>query len=297
MYPRQLNNSLTTRKLIKQIVSNREVHLMFINSYLHSEQSLYKSLNNFLENFNYRQDQIELIEELSSHTSEEAGHVMWLTDLLVDLGQDICTPSGLNFTDEYFFLDNEKNTSSPETEKDDRMISALVSLNIAEKRSCQVLSAYLNALKGLPETKEIMKIREVFENIWHEEVGHISVSTRLVAKLAKKSPYHSQKVEQTKQKYMAIDFAAYKNTFDIMPGVEIRRLFNLFTIAQHVPFWDSVSYLTQRLPETLFSPKVHNTRMQVIEKLWDEDFRSFIKDYTVMFVNSLNDSASAKFKV
>ena len=292
-YPRKFNNAMSARDIFKQFVlPDREVHLITINRYRYNEQHSCTELTDVIEKLNGKPK--ELVQDLSRHVSDEARHAMWLTDLLVDLGADIGKPPGVSYIDEFErLLDQE--SYDPERNLEDFLIAALASINVTEKRGCEYFSAHINALKEAPQTEENIKIRETIEKIFPEEAGHVRWGNRWLAQIAKKSPENRKKVEQAKQKYTAIEQAAYESGMDIMAGAELRQLNNLLEVTKTMPFWERSQYLMQRLPETLLSPELQMTRIQVAHQAWQRDPQAFIEKFVPMFFNGL-DSIQQKQK-
>lgn len=292
-YPRKLNNTLGARDIMKQVVRDRELHLITINRYRYSEQRSCKDLTDVIEKLDGQP--VELMRDLSHHIYEEAGHAFWLTDLLVELGADIGTPPGMSYINEFERLidqDNYESKGNPE----DGIIAALAAINVTEKRGCEYFSAHIEALKEAPQTEENIKIRETIERIFPEEAGHVRWGNRWLAQLAKKSPEHRQKVEQAKRKYVAIEQAAYESGMDIMAGAELRRINNLLGIANTMPVWERPQYLMERLPQTLLAPELQMTRIEVAQRAWQRDPQAFMEKFVPMFLNGLNRANNKKQK-
>ncbi len=76
---------------------------------------------------------------------------------------------------------------------------------------------------------------------------------------------------------------------DIMAGAELRRLNNLLEVTKTMPFWERSQYLMQRLPETLLSPELQMTRIQVAQQAWQRDPQSFMEKFVPMFFNGLDN--------
>jgi hypothetical protein len=209
---------------------------------------------------------------------------MWLTDLLVDLGQKVGTPPGVSYIDEFErLLDKEQYRNL-----DDGIIAALAAINVTEKRGCEYFSAHIHALKQAPQTAENVKIRETIEKIFPEEAGHVRWGNRWLAQIADKSPEHRQKVEQAKRKYVAIEQAAFESGMDIMLGAELRRVSRLVDIANTMPMWERPQYLMERLPATLLAPDLQMTRVDVAQRAWNRDPQAFVEKFVPMFLNGLN---------
>ena len=178
-YPRKLRNAMGAREILAQVVRDRELHLMTLNRYRYSEQRSCKDLTDVIERLDGEPP--ELVRDLSRHVSDEARHSMWLTDLLVDLGQNVGTPPGISYIDEFDRL-LDKEQYDPKHNLDDSLIAGLVAINVTEKRGCEFFSAHIHALKQAPQTAENVKIRETIEKIFPEEAGHVRWSNRWLAK-------------------------------------------------------------------------------------------------------------------
>jgi rubrerythrin len=292
-YPRKLNNSLGARDIMKNVVRDREIHLLTLNRYRYSEQRSCKDLTELIEQLNGQPK--ELVRDLSHHISDEARHAMWLTDLLVELGTDVGTPPGVSYINEFErLLDSEQ--KNPAHDRDDFVISSLVAINVTEKRGCEYFSAHIHALKEAPQTEENVTIRKTIERIFPEEAGHVRWGNRLLAEIAKRSPEHRQKVEQAKRKYAAIEQAAFESGMDIMAGAELRRINHLLEIANTMPLWERPQYLMERLPQTLLAPELQITRIQVAQRAWQRDPKAFMEKFVPMFLNGLNKTQNQNKK-
>jgi len=293
-YPRKLNNSLSARDIMKNVIRDRELHLITLNRYRYSEQRSCKDLTDLIELLNGQPK--ELVRDLSYHISDEARHAYWLTDLLVELGASIGTPPGISYIEEFErLLDNEQ--KSPTKDLDDFVISSLAAINVTEKRGCEYFSGHIYALKEAPQTEENIKIRETIERIFPEEAGHVRWGNRWLAQIAQKSPEHRQKVEQAKLKYAAIEQAAFESGMDIMAGAELRRMNNLLEVANTMPVWERPQYLMERLPQTLFAPELQMTRIEVAQRAWKRDPQAFMEKFVPMFLSGLNRTQNQKKKV
>ncbi|MEG4086034.1 ferritin-like domain-containing protein [Microcoleus sp. POL10_C6] len=281
-YPRKLRNAMGAREILANVVRDREIHLITLNRYRFSEQRSCKDLTDLIERLDG--EPAELVRDLSRHISDEARHAMWLTDLLVDLGQNVGTPPGVSYIDEFErLLDKEQYRNL-----EDGIIAALVAINVTEKRGCEYFSAHIHALKQAPQTAENVKIRETIEKIFPEEAGHVRWGNRWLAQIADKSPEHRQKVEQAKRKYVAIEQAAFESGMDIMLGAELRRVTRLVDIANTMPMWERPQYLMERLPATLLAPDLQMTRVDVAQRAWNRDPQAFMEKLVPMFLNGLN---------
>jgi rubrerythrin len=293
-YPRKLNNSLSARDIMKNVVRDREIHLITLNRYRYSEQRSCKDLTDVIERLDGKPK--ELIRDLSHHISDEARHAMWLTDLLVELGADIGTPPGISYINEFERL-TDKDIYQTESQREDGVIAMLAAINVTEKRGCEYFSGHIHALKEAPQTEENIKIRETIERIFPEEAGHVRWGNRLLAQIAKKSPEHREKVEQAKLKYVAIEQAAFESGMDIMAGAELRRMNNLLEVANTMPVWERPQYLMERLPQSLFAPELQMTRIEVAQRAWQRDPQAFMEKFVPMFLSGLNRTQNQKKKV
>lgn len=280
IYPRKFQNALSARDILKLVVSDREIHFVTLNRYRYNEQRSCKDLTEVIEKLNGKPR--ELVRDLSHHISDEARHAMWLTDLLVDLGADIGTPPGTSYIDEFERLIDQESFN-----KEDYIIAALAAINVTEKRGCEYFSAHIYALKQAPQTEENIKIRKTIAQILPEEAGHVRWGNRWLAEIARKSPEHQQKVEQAKQKYAAIEQAAFESGMDITLGAELRRVTHLVEIANTMPLWERPQYLMERLPQTLFAPELQFTRIQAAQKAWQSDPQAFMEKFVPMFLNGI----------
>jgi hypothetical protein len=283
-YPRKFQNTLSAREILKQVVCDRQIHLITLNRYRYSEQRSCKDLTNLIEQLNGQPR--ELVRDLSHHICDEARHAMWLTDLLAELGADIGKPPGSSYINEFErLLDHEQ--QDPVQGLEDFVISSLAAINATEKRGCEYFSAHIYALKQAPQTEENIKIRETIAKILPEEVGHVRWGNRWLAELARKSPEHRQKVEQAKRKYTAIEQAAFESGMDITLGAELRRVANLVEVANTMPLWQRPQYLMERLPQTLLAPELQFTRIQIAQKAWQRDPQAFFENFVPMFLNGI----------
>ena len=296
VYPRKLESSfgsLSARDVLGQVVRDREIHLMTLNRYRYSEQRSCKDLTDLVEQLNGKS--VDLIKDISRHISDEARHAMWLTDLLVEIGADVGTPPGSSYIGEFErLLDREHIT--PEN-LDDFVISSLAAINVTEKRGCEYFAAHIHALKQAPQTGENIKIREVIERILPEEAGHVRWGNRWLAEMGRKSPEHKQKVEQAKQKYAAIEQAAFSSGMDITLGAELRRVGDLLDIANTLPLWQRPQYLMERLPQTLLAPDLQRTRITAVQRAWERDPKVFMERFVPMFLSGLTRSPQPLQKV
>ncbi|MEM9923194.1 MAG: ferritin-like domain-containing protein [Cyanobacteria bacterium P01_D01_bin.50] len=290
-YPRKFQNSLSARDVMKQIVRDREIHLITLNRYRYSEQRSCKDLTDLIEELDGNSP--ELVQDLSRHISDEARHAMWLTDLLIDSGFKVGKPPGVSYIDEFNrLLDAE--SYNPNKNLEDYMIAALAAINVTEKRGCEYFSAHIYALKQAEQTEENIKIRETIEKILPEEAGHVRWGNRWLAKLAAKSPENRQKVETAKRKYAAVEQAAFESGMDITLGAELRRVTNLVEVSNTMPLWERPQYLMERLPQTLLAPELQLSRISAAQKAWQRDPQAFMEKFVPMFINGITKKENRK---
>lgn len=293
-YPRKFRQGFSARDILNRVVRDRELHLITLNRYRYSEQRSCKDLTVVIEMLNGKP--AELVRDLSHHISDEARHAAWLTDLLVDLGQEIGTPPGISYIDEFErLIDSDRQDADKNPE--DFIISSLAAINVTEKRGCEYFSAHIYALKQAPQTEENVKIRETLEKIFPEEAGHVRWGNRWLAQIAAQSPQHRQKVEQAKRRYLAIEQAAFESGMDILLGAELRRLSHLFEIANTLPLWERPQYLLDRLPQTLFAPELQLTRLKAAHRAWERDPKAFMEQFVPMFINGMKEVETGRPKV
>ncbi|MCS6959991.1 MAG: ferritin-like domain-containing protein [Pseudanabaenaceae cyanobacterium SKYGB_i_bin29] len=277
-YPRKFRNQLSAHDILSQVVKNRELHLVTLNRYRFNEQRSCKDLTNLIETLNGQPR--ELVKDLSHHIKDEANHAEWLTDLLYELGADLGTPPGVSYIDNFERLLGYSTISDKET----GVIEALAAINVTEKRGCEYFSAHIKVLKENP-SPENDKIRATIERIMPEEAAHVRWGNRKLAEIAKQSPAMKQKVEQAKQKYMAIEQAAYESGMDILAGAELRRIDHLLKIAETLPVWERPQYLLKSLPDALFDGELQKTRWELLQKAWQRDPAQFFQNLLPMFLS------------
>lgn len=284
VYPRKLGNGLSARSVLRNVVRDTELHLITLNRYRYSEQRSCKDLTTLIEQLNGKPP--ELIRDLSRHISDEARHASWLTDLLVELDTNVGTPEGVSYINEFErLLDSQ--AQDTETDWENFVISSLAAINVTEKRGCEYFSAHIHALKEAPQTPDNIKIRETLEKIFPEEAGHVRWGNRWLTQIAKKSPQHRSLVEAAKQKYSAIEHAAYSAGMDITLGAELRRVSLLLDIANTMPLWERPQYLMKRLPQTLLAPDLQLTRVNAAQRVWSRDPQAFMEKFVPMFLNGI----------
>lgn len=285
-YPRKLRGQLSAQDILDQVVRQREIHMVTLNRYRFNEQRSCKDLTDLIEKLDGKPR--DLIKDLSHHVADEARHAVWLTDLLYELGEEIGTPPGTSYIDEFErFISYE--TIAPE----DAIIESLAAINVTEKRGCEYFAAHIRALQKSEQTPENIKVRETIEKIMPEEVEHVRWGNRKLAEIGKKSEALHAKVDMAKRKYAAIEQAAYESGMDVLAGAEVRRVENLMKIADTLPLWQRPQYFIDQLPQTLFSPELQKTRIDLVKRAWDKDPSSFVEKFIPMFFNSnLKETAS-----
>lgn len=288
VYPRKFQHTLSARDVLKQVVSDREIHLITLNRYRYNEQRSCKDLTDLIERLNGKPP--ELIRDLSHHIADEARHAMWLTDLLVELGASVGTPPGSSYIDEFERL-LDKDAYDSQEKLESGLIAALAAINVTEKRGCEYFSAHIYALKQAPQTAENIKIRETIAKILPEEAGHVRWGNHWLAQIADKSPEYRQKVEQAKRKYAAIEQAAFESGIDITLGAELRQVANLVEIANTMPVWERPQYFMERLPQTLLAPNLQFTRIKAAQRAWQRDPEAFFNKFVPMFLNGVQKRA------
>ncbi len=278
-YPRKFG-AWNARAILHQVVQQREIHLITLNRYRFSEQRSCKDLTNLVEQLDGQPP--ELVRDLSRHISDEARHALWLTDLLCDLGAPVGKPPGTSYIEQFeTLLDSETHTPG----SDEFLIASLAAINVTEKRGCEYFSAHIYALKQAPQTTENIAIRETIERIFPEEAAHVRWGNRWLANLARKSPQHQQLVEQAKQRYSAIEQAAFESGMDITLGAELRRVERLVDIARTLPVWERPGYLMERLPSALLAPDLQRSRVDIMQRAWQNDPQKFIERFIPLFLN------------
>jgi rubrerythrin len=291
-YPRKFKDAMSARDIMKRVIADREIHLVTLNRYRYNEQRSCKDLTELIEKLDGTPK--ELIQDLSRHIADEARHAYWLTELLLELGADVGTPPGLSYIDEFERL-LDQDQFNTEEQREDGIISALAAINVTEKRGCEYFSAHIQALEAGEQTEENLKIRETIAKIFPEEAGHVRWGNRWLGKIAKKSPEHQAKVDRAKQKYAAIEQAAYEAT-DITMGAELRRVMKLMEIVSTLPVWERPTYLMERLPGSLLDPKLQLFRVEAAQKAWERDPQMFIDRFIPLFFNGIDNSTPTNGK-
>lgn len=286
-YPRKLRGQLSAQDILDQVVRQREIHMVTLNRYRFNEQRSCKDLTELIEKLDGKPR--DLIKDLSHHIADEARHALWLTDLLCELGEDIGTPPGTSYIDEFErFISHDAITTA-----EDGIIESLAAINVTEKRGCEYFAAHIRAIDKSEQTAENIKIRDTIAKILPEEVEHVRWGNRKLAEIGKQSEALHAKVETAKRKYAAIEQAAYESGMDVLAGAEVRRVENLMKIADTMPLWQRPQYLIDQLPQTLFSSELQKTRIDLVKKAWEKDPSNFVEKFIPMFFSgNLKDTAN-----
>ncbi|MFM7267962.1 MAG: DUF455 domain-containing protein, partial [Cyanobium sp.] len=119
-YPRKLVNNLSARDVMAEVVKERKLQVLFLNSYRFNEQRSCQELTTLIEALDGQPR--DLCRELSHHISDEARHAVWLTDLLCEMGEEIGNPPSGNYIDE---LNRLFDKSGGEIQQEDGLIAVL----------------------------------------------------------------------------------------------------------------------------------------------------------------------------
>jgi rubrerythrin len=283
-YPRKVLNTIGPREVMANVVKERKLQVLFLNSYRYNEQRSCLELTTLIEALDGNPR--ELVRDLSHHISDEARHAVWLTDLLYEMGEEIANlPSG-SYIDE---LNRLFDKSGAEVQQEDGLIAVLASINATEKRGCQAFSAHINALKHAPDTDENRAIRATLEKILPEEAAHVSWGSRWLGRIAARSAAHRERVNAAKRKYAMIEHAAFEAGMDIMAGAELRRLGNLLEIANTLPVWERPAYLLERLPQALLSQDLQKSRVLAARRVWEEKPEELVNTFIPTFLKGLQN--------
>ncbi|MEB3361487.1 MAG: ferritin-like domain-containing protein [Synechococcaceae cyanobacterium] len=282
-YPRKILNTVSARQMMEQAVKQRPLQVLFLNSYRFNEQRSCQELTVLIESLNGKPR--ELVRELSHHVQDEARHAAWLTDLLVEMGEEVANLQSGSYIDQLNRLIDFGAGSLDE----DTLIAALAVINATEKRGCQAFSAHIAALRQAPATEENTAIRTTLEKILPEEAAHVRWGSRWLGRLASQSPEHRQRVNAAKHKYAMIEHAAFEAGMDITAGAELRRLGNLVEIANTLPVWERPGYLLERMPEALMSQDLQKSRFQAAKRVWQEKPEKLVEQFIPMFLKGLQN--------
>ncbi|MEB3255128.1 MAG: ferritin-like domain-containing protein [Synechococcaceae cyanobacterium] len=283
-YPRKILNRIGPRQVMTEVVKERKLQVLFLNSYRFNEQRSCQELTALIEALNGKPR--ELVRDLSHHISDEARHAVWLTDLLVEMGEEIGNPESGSYIDE---LNRLFDKSGDEVNNEDGLIAVLASINATEKRGCQAFSAHIHALRQAPATEENQRIRETLEKILPEEAAHVSWGSRWLGRIAARSPEHRARVNAAKRTYAMIEHAAFEAGMDISAGAELRRLGNLVEITNTLPLWERPAYLLERLPQALLSQDLQKSRLLAARRAWEEKPELLVEKFIPMFLEGLQN--------
>ena len=283
-YPRKILNTIGPREVMGEVVKERKLQVLFLNSYRFNEQRSCLELTTLMEALNGKPR--ELVKELSHHISDEARHAVWLTDLLYEMGEEIGNPESGSYIDE---LNRLFDKSGDQVQSEDGLIAVLASINATEKRGCQAFSAHISALKKAPASEENTRIRETLEKILPEEAAHVSWGSRWLGRIAARSPEHRERVNAAKRKYAMIEHAAFEAGMDITAGAELRRLGNLVEIANTMPVWERPAYVLERLPQAVLSSDLNKSRLLAVKRVWEEKPEKLVENFIPMFLKGLQN--------
>jgi uncharacterized ferritin-like protein (DUF455 family) len=267
-----------------EVVKERKLQVLFLNSYRFNEQRSCQELTALIEALDGKPR--ELVRDLSHHISDEARHAVWLTDLLVEMDVEIGNPESGSYIDE---LNRLFDKSGDEVKNEDGLIAVLASINATEKRGCQAFSAHITALRNAPASEENSRIRETLEKILPEEAAHVSWGSRWLGRIAARSPEHRARVNEAKRKYAMIEHAAFEAGMDISAGAELRRLGNLVEITNTLPVWERPAYLLERLPQALLAGDLQRSRLIAARRAWDEKPELLVEKFIPMFLEGLQN--------
>jgi hypothetical protein len=283
-YPRKVLNTIGPREVMANVVKERKLQVLFLNSYRFNEQRSCLELTTLIEALDGKPR--ELVRDLSHHISDAARHADRRTDLLYEMGEEIANlPSG-SYIDE---LNRLFDKTGGEIQQEDGLIAVLASINATEKRGCQAFSAHITALKHAPDTEENRAIRATLEKILPEEAAHVSWGSRWLGRIAARSAAHRQRVNAAKRKYAMIEHAAFEAGMDITAGAELRRLGNLVEIANTLPVWERPSYLLERLPQALLSQDLQKSRVLAARRVWEEKPEELVNTFIPTFLKGLQN--------
>ncbi|MEB3302478.1 MAG: ferritin-like domain-containing protein [Cyanobacteriota bacterium] len=283
-YPRKILNTVGPKQVMAEVVKERKLQILFLNSYRFNEQRSCQELTILIEALDGKPR--ELVRELSHHISDEARHAVWLTDLLYDLGEEMGNPKSGSYIDE---LNRLFDKSGDDVKSEDGLIAALASINATEKRGCQAFSAHIAALRQAPASEENVAIRQTLEKILPEEAAHVSWGSRWLGQIASRSPEHRARVNAAKHKYAMIEHAAFEAGMDITAGAELRRLGNLVEIANTLPAWERPGYVLERLPQALLSADLQKSRLFAVQRVWEEKPEKLVEQFIPMFLSGLRN--------
>ena len=283
-YPRKILNTIGPREVMEQVVKERRMQVIFLNSYRFNEQRSCLELTSLTEALDGKPR--DLVRELSHHISDEARHAVWLTDLLYEMGEEIGNPESGSYINE---LNRLFDKTPEELQSEDGLIAVLASINATEKRGCQAFSAHIAALRAAPASEENERIRLTLEKILPEEAAHVSWGSRWLGRIASRSADHRVRVNAAKRKYAMIEHAAFEAGMDIMAGAELRRLGNLVEIANTLPVWERPAYVLERLPQALLSPDLQKSRVMAFRRVIEDKPEQLVPQFIPMFLKGLQN--------
>ncbi|MEY4353650.1 MAG: hypothetical protein RLZZ609_1891 [Cyanobacteriota bacterium] len=288
-YPRKILNTVGPKQVMAEVVKERKLQILFLNSYRFNEQRSCQELTALIEALDGKPR--EMVRDLSHHISDEARHAVWLTDLLYDLGEEMGNPKSGSYIDELNrLLDKSAESSNGDAyQQEESLIAALASINATEKRGCQAFSAHIAALRQAPASEENVAIRQTLEKILPEEAAHVSWGSRWLGQIASRSPEHRVRVNAAKRKYAMIEHAAFEAGMDITAGAELRRLGNLVEIANTLPAWERPGYVLERLPQALLSADLQKSRLYAVKRVWEEKPEKLVEQFIPMFLSGLRN--------
>jgi len=283
-YPRKILNTIGPKEVMAEVVKERKIQILFLNSYRFNEQRSCLELTSLMEALNGKPR--ELVRDLSHHVSDEARHAAWLTDLLCDLGEEIGNPKSGSYIDELNRLLDKK---GDDVQSEDSLIAVLASINATEKRGCQAFSAHIAALRQAPASEDNVAIRQTLEKILPEEAAHVRWGSRWLGQIASRSAEHRLRVNAAKRKYAMIEHAAFEAGMDITAGAELRRLGNLVEIANTLPAWERPGYVLERLPQALLSPDLQKSRIFAVKRVLEDRPEKLVEQFIPMFLGGLRN--------
>jgi len=283
-YPRKILNTVGPKEVMAEVVKERKLQILFLNSYRFNEQRSCQELTALIEALDGKPR--ELVRDLSHHISDEARHAVWLTDLLYDLGEEMGNPKSGSYIDELNRLLDKK---GDDVQSEDSLIAVLASINATEKRGCQAFSAHIAALRQAPASEDNVAIRQTLEKILPEEAAHVRWGSRWLGQIASRSAEHRLRVNAAKRKYAMIEHAAFEAGMDITAGAELRRLGNLVEIANTLPAWERPGYVLERLPQALLSPDLQKSRIFAVKRVLEDRPEKLVEQFIPMFLGGLRN--------
>jgi hypothetical protein len=74
---------------------------------------------------------------------------------------------------------------------------------------------------------------------------------------------------------------------DIMAGAELRRAGSPVQIANTLPASERPRSLLERLPQALFSPDLQKSRLNAVQRVWEEKPEKLVEQFIPMFLGGL----------